>query len=719
MNIPRMTVLAAAVLAAVEVFAKVIPAAPFADHAVLQRGVPLPVWGRAAANARVEVRFAGRSVTASADGAGLWRSNLPALAACSEPRDLTIVEFVDGRETDRVTVADVLVGEVWLVAGQSNVECPVWGDDCRYRDRKGRLMTALARRPAVRFSMNPRVWKKTPDVDRSVEWKRFSPEAFARKGEYGLSAIAFYFALTLHDALDVPVGVVQAAWGGTNIDAWTPRSAYAKHPSLRYVADFPLVDRWESRFTRGAISDVIQQPTVLWNGMVAAWAPFALRGVLWYQGCSNNCDHWNYAEKMHALYDGWKAEFGNPALKFYFAELAPFKYNNWFYIQKQQVRFASEEPNAGMIVTADIGNPHDIHPNDKQTVGERFAALALKRDYGWKDVPAEAPSVKSWRIEGGAFVIDCENASSWYVYNQDWSEPAGFEVAGEDGVYRPAKLLNRKSGYGIYADRELRVGSESVKSPVAVRYLALEPYVGSLMSADSALPLGPFEIDTRDAGDRYRATARIGDALTIPELESFRRVYSADLPCNGRFSDVGYALDASADGSAFSRVAYVLQLEQADGRVDWIMTAFDTVTNDVKAIGVPAVSKALLNTRVRNLTVRSNLRSIREVTDYDGGSIEFWNCGYYTWTGDVVSGGSGAVFDFNDKPVEVDKPGCGSMQVHDWKGGHTLWSYCDFNSWCKCNSLGIGDNRSGGHPDWSYTDSAGRYRSRTLDVFVR
>ncbi len=477
---------------------QLVAGTPFADGMVLQRGVAAPVWGKTAPGGLVKVEFAGQEKSAKADATGAWSVRLDPLKESRENRTLKIS---DGKE--RLEIRDVLVGEVWFASGQSNMECPIWGASPRYRDAKGAMMTRTIRRPLVRFAKTPKRWSAKPVRDWKAEWRDFTPESFKNAmTQKTLSAIAFYFALELHDALGVPVGIVDSSLGGTNIDAWTPPSGYAAHGGLADVAAYPSTDKWDKTKATKTIDVEYQQPSVLWNGMVAAWAPYAIRGFIWYEGEHNavHGDAARYCEKMHALYDGWAKEFENPALRLYFAQLAPYKIN-WFELQKAQAKFAAEEPNAAMAATCDAGNMRDVHPNDKETVARRLILHALKRDYGFADVIADSPAPKSWRVEGGRFTVAFSGADSFYSYNADRSAPKGFEIAGADGKFVAAAVKNRMHN-GSIQGKELVVAADGVAEPKKLRYLGGAHREGSIYAAASALPITPFEIEASASPSR-------------------------------------------------------------------------------------------------------------------------------------------------------------------------------------------------------------------------
>ena len=473
-------------------------ASPFADGMILQRDARVAVWGTADPAEKVTVSFAGQTAVATADAEGRWLVRLEPMSASKEGRVL--------RAND-AKIEDVLVGEVWFCCGQSNTELPLVGGSPHFRDREGLLLSAITNLKFVRcvyasdykWSVKPRMKAAYP-----VKWRAFTPENLGKGPSF--SAMGVYFAIALYNALDVPVGIVGSYWGGTNIDAWTPREGYEGAPeSLRYTSDYPVVEagKWTAECKKGPVGSAHQQPTVLWNEMVAPWCPMAMRGFIWYQGCHNSGagEAQNYCDKMHALYRGWAKKFENPDLKLYFVQLAPFSCS-WWDIQLQQAKFAAEEKNAGMVVSADIGNNSDIHPADKGPLGRRLAALALNRDYGFAGLVADSPVCKSARTEGDTLVLSFDHADGWYVYNADWSTNVPFEVAGDDGAFKPAVLVNLKKGAkrpngsvakptGVVEGADLVLRAEGVAVPKKARYLYNRPWNGNVF-AKSGLPLGPF-----------------------------------------------------------------------------------------------------------------------------------------------------------------------------------------------------------------------------------
>ncbi len=454
--------------------AKVTLAPVFSDNMVLQRELPAAVWGVADPQEEVTVSFAGQRVKVKADEKGAWKVRLAALSASKENRVLTVAG-----KADTITVNNVLVGEVWLCSGQSNMEQPLWGGNPRFRDRKGTMIASLSNYPLIRFArMENYDFSVTPRTDYPMAWQAIRPDTVAP-----LSATAFYYGVELFRALDVPVGLVTSHWGGTRIEPWTPPCGFASVPSLKGILD----TLGSLKPKTGGVKNLHQQPTVLYNRMLFPFVPYTFRGAIWYQGCSNLGDGMAYCDKMHALLNGWKTVFENPDLKFYFVQLAPYTYGGdgraLPVIWEAQQKFALEAKNAGMAVITDVGDLQDIHPSDKETVGRRLALLALNRDYGFKSVKADSPTLKASKVESGAFVLTFNNAEGWYTAG---NKPAkNFEVAGEDGVYVEAKVEIKGA--------QLVVGSDKVPAPKRLRFMGHQSCEGNLYNEACLLP-GAFHI---------------------------------------------------------------------------------------------------------------------------------------------------------------------------------------------------------------------------------
>ena len=531
-------------------------AGPFSDGAVLQREMRVPVWGTAAPGECVTVSFGGQSVETTAGKDGGWRVDLEPMEACREGRVLTASGSNGGVSAE---AKDVLVGEVWFCSGQSNMEVPITGVNPRFRDGKGAMRAQMTRKPLVRFcfarsrhaSTEPcQTFRKRP------AWRSFTPENLAEVPAF--SAVGVYFALELFSALDMPVGIVGAYWGGTPIEAWTPACGLASVPETAPLADVAVLSSEAFAATPEAERPcrlAQHQPRVLWNEMLAPWTPYAMRGFIWYQGESNVADGAAYASKMRALLNGWTEEFANPDLKLRFVQIAPWGNTGVPALQMAQAAFAAGEPRAAMAVANDVGNLHDIHPNGKETVGQRLALLALEHDYGF-EVESDSPSPREWRVEGDAFVVEFDNAKSLYIYNPDKSLDAGLEICGADGKWKPAKIRNLAGTDGAIDGARLVVAAEGVAAPAKLRYLHSRPWFGCLYN-EVNLPMGAFILeadeDEASAANLFpNPSFEVWDDGWAPETSGWK--WSAILKDefgNTRFRHIG-ASDAAAHSGRFS-----------------------------------------------------------------------------------------------------------------------------------------------------------------------
>ena len=480
-------------------------ASPFADHMVLQRDRPVPVWGTGEPGEAIVVEFAGQRLETKAGGDGRWRVDLAPMVACSKGRVLTVCGGRGATALPAVAVNDVLVGEVWLCAGQSNMGVPLCGGNPRYRDRQGSLIAQMTHRPMIRYASTPSGnwdFKEHGRTASPIAWLAVIPENTTTRS---FSAVALYFALDVESELHVPVGLVGVYKGGTGIDSWTPPEGTRSRPDLGDIAEWQPVpkEKWTADNVKGAINRADQQPAVYWNTVVAPWVPFACRGMLWYQGEHDSGEPQRYCSKLHALYDGWRGRFENRDLRFYFVQLCSWG-KNIAPMQEAMAQFERECPNAAMAVINDLGSNADIHPNEKALVGHRLALHALRRDYGFAKIRDNSPSVESWRVVSNTFEIVLKDCKSLYVYRKDWKFDLPFEIAGDDGVFYPAELANLKVSkrYGgkperkgdLDGERMLVVRAKEVQKPRRLRYLYCAPYTGYIFN-EVNLPLGAFHLD--------------------------------------------------------------------------------------------------------------------------------------------------------------------------------------------------------------------------------
>jgi sialate O-acetylesterase len=440
-----------------------------ASNMVLQREKPLPVWGWADAGEEVTVSIAGSSATAKAGESGKWMVKLPAMKA-GGPHKMTI------KGSNTIELSNILVGEVWVCSGQSNMEWSL----ARAANAKEEI--AAAKYPKLRLfhvKKSPQV-QPQKDVELTTSWKECSPTSVPN-----FSAVAYFFGRHLHTELDIPIGVIETAWGGTRIEPWTPPVGFKQVPALKSLVE--TAAEVAGRDPKVKVSQ--QTPTVLYNGMVHGLVPFAVRGAIWYQGESNRADGMLYHEKMKGLILGWRKIWNDDQFPFLFVQLAPYKYGNdaddvlpkiW---EAQTATLAI--PNTGMAVITDIGNLKNIHPTNKQDVGKRLALWALAKTYQQKILVYSGPLYKSHKVEGNTVRLSFDHVGSGLAARDD-KPLTWFTIAGADGKFVEATAS---------IDGEtLVVSSENVAKPQAVRFgwsQLAEPNFGN----KEGLPASPFRTD--------------------------------------------------------------------------------------------------------------------------------------------------------------------------------------------------------------------------------
>ncbi len=467
-------ILAAAVSLAASAQAAVKLPAIIGDNMVLQRDQPLPIWGWDDPGAKITVKLGSAEATATACEKGKWSVVLPAMPA-GGPHTLSVMG------TTTVEVKEVLVGEVWICSGQSNMEWPVAASNNPQDE------IAAGDHPRIRhIKINHVPADKPQEEAPSGGWQVSSPQTVAN-----FTAAGYFFGRELEKELDVPIGLIGSNWGGTRIEPWTPPVGFQQVAALKDIAD--NLANFPARNADGNINH--QSPLALYNGMIHPLAPYAFRGAIWYQGESNNGEGMLYHEKMKALIGGWRAVWnrgegsGNPPMPFLFVQLAPFKYGGnpaalpgiW----EAQTATLSV-PDTGMAVTVDISDIKDIHPRNKQDVGKRLALWALAKTYGKADLVYSGPLYKSMKVDGNKIRIAFEHVGGGLV-SRDGKPLTWFTIAGEDKNFVEAKA--EIDGESVV------VSADAVANPVAVRFgwhQEAEPN----LSNKAGLPASPFRTDT-------------------------------------------------------------------------------------------------------------------------------------------------------------------------------------------------------------------------------
>ena len=461
------------------------------DHMVLQQGMPVRVWGKADPGEQVRVKFQGQTVQTAADSGGKWEAWLKPLKAGAAAAQLTVA----GNNT--IVVQDVLVGEVWIGSGQSNMQWMVANSNNADEEIKN------AKYPHIRLFQVKMQVADTAQADTEGSWRLCDPETVGK-----FSAVEYFFGRDLHRHLKVPMGLIQSAWGGTPAQSWASRGAIDADPALKFIGDewekvlanYPAAkEKYEAALTKWKATPAEARkgagprppagpghqntPGGLYNAMIAPLTPFAMRGVIWYQGESNATPP--HAEPYRRLFrtmiEDWRAKWGIGSFPFLFVQLANFKANPHWPVLRESQTATLELRNTGMAVIIDIGESGNIHPKNKQEVGRRLMLSARAVAYGEKLVHS-GPLFRELTSEGSQLRAWFDFASRG-LRARDGAALTGFEIAGADGNFVPAQAS---------IDGETVVASSpSVPAPVALRYAWADDPVCNLTNAEG-LPASPF-----------------------------------------------------------------------------------------------------------------------------------------------------------------------------------------------------------------------------------
>ena len=476
----------------------------FSEGAVLQREKPVPVWGTAGAGEEVTVKFREQSVTGKASAEGVWQVTLKPEKA-GGPDVLTVSGTGGTRE-----VKDVLVGEVWLASGQSNMALQLKRVVAPYAPE------TIPADPMLRqFGVNQNP-NDAPQTEVKGRWVAVTPET-----AQNMSAVGYFFGTKLRQELGVPVGIILSAVAGTPASSWTSepglkkapavydqyvgeqQAAVAKYPEAKAKYDADLAAYNERKKAAEAAGtkfeekapkapggpDSFKRPFCLFNGMIHPLIPYGIRGVLWYQGEQDSANRRAvvYHDLLRAMIADWRGRWGEEKLPFIIVQLPGFQQDNgWVYLQLAQAQVGEDAGNS-LAVTVDLGTKEDVHPLNKKPVGDRVANLALADVYG-KKVAAHAPKPGAVTKEGGALKVAFVTDEGVTLVATPEGAPQGFEIAGEDGVFVPA--VAKLEGNAVI------LTSEKVSAPVKVRYaFASWPTLGVFDS--NGLPSGPFAVEAK------------------------------------------------------------------------------------------------------------------------------------------------------------------------------------------------------------------------------
>lgn len=468
-----LSIAAALIVVSASLSAKVKLPSIISDNMVLQQKTLVTLWGWSEPKATVTVTPSWSSipVTVKADKDGKWTAQIRTTMA-GGPYDIT---FDDG---DEVVVSDVLLGEVWFCSGQSNMVMPMNGFSAQpVEDALDYIVKAKASRP-IRVCNIKRKTSVKPLENAKCAWWKHTPENVARS-----SATAYFFAEYLNSVLDVPVGVITSAWGGAKVWAWMDRTTLEGFEGVPFPAE-----------TETEFKSPQHIPTLLFNGMVAPFTSYTIKGMLWYQGCSDRDNPAMYAELMPAYVKMMRNYWGQGEIPFYFVQIAPYKYDgpekfSGAYIREVQLNSLKTIPNSGMVTTHDLGDENCIHPAKKREVGRRLALHALSNDYGMEGFDPNPPMFESMTVKGNTVEVLFSTGEVHGLARRGW-ELAGFEVAGEDKVFYPASAK-----IGGKGDRTVIVTSDKVQNPVAVRYGFHNSGDEASVFSSMGIPASPFRTD--------------------------------------------------------------------------------------------------------------------------------------------------------------------------------------------------------------------------------
>ena len=477
----------------------------FGDHMVLQQGVTIPVWGKAEPNALLTISLGQRSIQTTADKDGNWGAHFKKRSASHDP-----VALVVQSKSDQIIIRNILIGEVWICAGQSNMEWPLsasasgpaaieksHNNGLRLLDFKRGLSTYNA--PYLGEDLQ----KLNPENFYSGQWEVNSPESTAP-----FSGVGYFFGEKLQDELNVPVGLINVAVGGSPAEAWIRTEALAAHPQLNKMAqgdwfENKSLEPWCIQRGKENLEQAIQKglviprdelgynhsfkPGFLWEAGMVPFVQFPIAGVIWYQGESNAESDWRVAQHealLTLLIRDWREQFQIKNLPFLFVQLPGMKRSHWVAFRKSQQKVHDSVTNTGMAITIDLGNPDDVHPKRKQPVGERLARVALDRVYR-KRIMSQGPILRSKRIRDAKLELRFGHAGKG-LKTKNGSPPVGFELMDENGVWHSARAK-------IVRANQIILSHPHVKNPMSVRYGWApypEPVLNLYNSAD--LPMAPF-----------------------------------------------------------------------------------------------------------------------------------------------------------------------------------------------------------------------------------
>lgn len=445
----------------------------FGNNMLLQQNTEVNIWGWAEKGQTVSISpsWSTQKYTNKADNKGKWSMRIPTPQGSYQTYNITI-----STNEANIIFDNILIGEVWLCSGQSNMEMPmkgfknqpVWGgNEAIFRSKNKNIRLITVKRTSA----------LTPQSNITGQWQEANPETVKE-----FSATGYYYGRLLNEMLDIPIGLINSSWGGSWIESWM---------SNDMLADFKEVKLPQSEED---VKEKNRTPTTLYNGMISPIAGYTIKGCIWYQGESNYDRASQYSKLFPKMVNEWRKVWGQGEFPFYFCQIAP--YNNppekhgdfnAAFLREAQYNSTQIIPHSGMVVLMDIGEEKCIHPRDKRTGGERLAMMALAKTYGMAGYASESPTFKDMVIEENKAILSFDNAPMWLTsFGKELKE---FEIAGTDKVFYPATAEIKRS--------KIEVSSDKVSKPIAVRYAFKDFAIGDLFSTEG-LPISSFRTDNWD-----------------------------------------------------------------------------------------------------------------------------------------------------------------------------------------------------------------------------
>lgn len=446
----------------------------FSDNMMLQQQSNAPIWGWADKNQTIKIQTSWDSKTyeVKVDKEGKWKIALQTPAA-GGPYEISVS---DGAETK--SIKNILIGEVWLCSGQSNMEMPLKGFQGQ-PVKNGNEAIVHSKNNKIRFITIPRATVLTPNEDFVGQWNAASAQ---NTGDF--SATAWYFGSLLQEVLDVPVGLIHVSYGGSSMEAWMNQEM------LKDFAAAKIPTKKED-----LAKDPNRVATTLFNGMLSPVIGYGIKGCIWYQGESNYERAGQYKDLMKKMVSSWRGLWQQGDFPFYYCQIAPFNYAqfhpkdykdayNSAFLREAQLKASTDIPNAGMAVLMDIGEENNIHPIHKEAGGSRLGYLALNKTYGITGFEFESPEFKAMEIKDNTVTVSFDKAPNGITANG--KEVTGFEIAGSDKVFYSAKAEVRRKSVVLTSDK--------VAKPVAVRYL-FKDFAEAQIFSTGGLPVSSFRTD--------------------------------------------------------------------------------------------------------------------------------------------------------------------------------------------------------------------------------